>query len=244
MIKPLFTMAAAMAACAVFGQAVPAKPAATPAEDASAFMKRVSDKISGHTSARGSLELKSKAAAAGQQGQTIDISFKVMKPNFISMSLPEFEIHGNGTDLIMYSSQEKVYKKLTPDMLKQGGPTSLLIGLDGLFNGQNTPFQPQGKVKPGFFRGIKATVVQLAGGGSDGPIWLYVDADSLAPIAFTSPDGQNTAIYKDLTFDAPMKAEDFAWSPPADAKSMDAPPVPVPAPAPATPPATGGKPPR
>jgi thiol-disulfide isomerase/thioredoxin len=105
--------------------------------------------------------------------------------------------------------------------MKQGSPTELLIGLEGLFSGSDdstAPFQAQGKAKPAFFRGQKAVVIHLT--GQAGPIALYLDADALSPIAFTTEDGKNTAVYKDLVFDAPMKAEEFAWTPPADAKSM------------------------
>jgi thiol-disulfide isomerase/thioredoxin/outer membrane lipoprotein-sorting protein len=216
MFKLFISFAIVVTGTCAFSQSAP-QTAAT-AEDAAAVMQRVKEKIAAHTSAKGTLVLKGDKSA-----QQMEFTFSIMKPNFMNLVTSQFEMHGNGTDTVIYEPQQKMFIKLTPKIEKQGSPAALLIGLGGMFASDpagGTSFQPQGKAKPGFFRGQKAIVVQL-GGGNMGPLMLYINADTLTPIAFTSPDGKNSGIYKDLAFDAPMKAEDFAWTPPADAKSIE-----------------------
>jgi hypothetical protein len=153
----------------------------------------------------------------------LDVKFAMMKPNYVTITSPDFEVHNTGTDTQLYSAKDKMLLTLTADQMKaQGSPTAILIGMNGMLaeDADGGPgLQASGKAKTGFFRGTKALVISLSAPGA-GAVLLYVNADTLDPIAFTSPDGKNSGVYSDVVFDAAMKAEEFAWAAPADAKTF------------------------
>lgn len=210
----LLTSAVALGICS-FGlaqSAAPAKPAAAPLEDATAFMQRVKAKLATNTTVSGTLEVTGK--------QVEDIKFKAMRPNFISLVMPEFELHGAGKGLVMYAASPKMYMNVPAT--EEGHMLSILVGFEPVM-GVDAPFTVSGKAKPTFFRGTKAVAISVDNtdhpGGKSGV--MYFDAATLQPIAFGGPDGTTAGLYKDIVLGAPMKAEEFAWTPPADAKSQD-----------------------
>ena len=218
MVKVFVSLLFLTAGLSAYGQG--AKTATPPAEDGAALLKRIDAKMGAHTSAKGTLKLK-----GDKPTDHMDLSFSVMKPNFLTFALDQFEVHATGSDVFVFMPKQNAYGKLPPEALQEFSPTTMLIGLGGLFTQANAKpaFEPQGNARSGFFRGQKALIVRLKGDQQTGLIDLYVNSDSLAPIAFTSTDGKNSAVYENLTFDAPMKAEDFAWTPPSDAKRLDDP---------------------
>jgi hypothetical protein len=185
-------------------------------EDAAAFMKRVADKMASHQTVQGTLTIK-------QTTETHDVLFKAMRPNYFVLTNPEFEAHGTGAETFMFIASQKGYMKM-PKGAKGFQPHQILVGLGSILSDAPQAFEPVGKAKPAYFQGKKVTSVQLKNGIAGETVMFYVLPDTLEPVAFASLDGKNSGIYKDVKFDEAMKAEDFAWMPPADAKDMGTPP--------------------
>lgn len=213
-MSKLLISALALGICSFgFGQgAAPSKAAAPQLEDASAFMARVKAKLGANSTVSGTLEINDK--------QVQDIKFKAMRPNFISLVMPEFELHDSGKGMVMYAAQPKMYMNVPPT--EEGHMLSVLVGFEPVM-GVETPYSVSGKAKPTFFRGTKAIVVSVDHNKAvpDKGGLMYFNADTLAPLAFGTADGKTSAIYKDIVLGAAMKPEEFAWTPPADAKSQD-----------------------
>ncbi len=213
-MSKLLISALALGICSFgMGQgAAPAKPAVAPLEDASAFMQRVKEKLGTSTTVSGTLEV-----TAGKKVQ--EIKFKAMRPNLISLVMPEFELHGAGKGLVMYAASAKMY--MSVPATEEGHMLSVLVGFEPVM-GVDPPFTVSGKTKPTFFRGAKAIAISVDSKDQGGqPGLMYFDATTLQPIAFGGPDGKTAGVYKNVVLGAPMKAEEFAWTPPADAKSQD-----------------------
>ena len=212
-MSKLLISALAVGICS-FGWAQSSAPAkaAAPLEDASAFMARVKAKLAASSTVSGTLEVNDK--------QVQDIKFKAMRPNLISLVMPEFEMHGDGKSLVMYVAQNKMYMTVPPS--EESHMFGALVGFEPVL-GLDAPYTVSGKAKPTFFRGAKAVAITI--GMKSGPAnqqgFMYFDADTLQPLAFGGPDGKTAALYKDVVLGTPMKAQDFAWTPPADAKSQD-----------------------
>jgi thiol-disulfide isomerase/thioredoxin len=194
-------------------QAAAPAPAASPQlEDATAFMQRVRAKVGQSTTMTGALEMKSGTQPA------LTLNFKAMRPKYVSIVSPMVELHGNDAGVNMYVPDQKMYMPAPASMA--GTLTQVFLGFESVLAGDTpTPYTVTGKARPSFFRGTKVMAVDLKS-QQMGAVTLYVNPDSLMPVAFVSTDGKNSAVYKDVVLGGAMKAEDFAWTPPADAKSM------------------------
>src|SRR5690242_17547985 len=99
MLKFIVSIAMTAAVCGAIAQDTAGKGQA---EDAASLMKRVGEEAATYKTAKGTLVLRGE-----KPGDHMDISFSVMKPNFLTMITEEFELHNAGADTVMYSPKEK-----------------------------------------------------------------------------------------------------------------------------------------
>ena len=188
--------------------AAPAAPAASPQlEDASSLVQRMKQKLSQSSTISGTLEV-------SDQG-IHEIKFKAMRPNYVSVMNDQFEIHSDGAKITMYMPTQHMYMDVPPAQAPK--IQEMLIGFEPVM-GADPSYTVSGKAKPGFFRGSKVVSITMTKSGQDAT--LYIDPDKLQPVAFVGKDGKMPAVYKDIVLGSDMKAADFTWTPPSDAKSM------------------------
>jgi len=149
-----------------------------------------------------------------------------LRNNFARIVSPEAGIYQDGKTYYDYNILDKEYwsRPAPKDGLPTGCAFSLggLTGLDSLAFSNEPKMVPMSAV-PKTWQGQRVTAIEMKG-QADPAITavLYLDPATSLPVGwdYELKDFKATGKFQTFTLDAPMKAADFAWSPPSGAKKI------------------------
>jgi len=149
-----------------------------------------------------------------------------LRSNFARIVSPEAGIYQDGKTYYDYNVLDKEYwSRPAP---KDGLPTGCAFSLGGLTGLDSLAFSNEPKMVPlsavpKTWQGQKVTAIEMKG-QADPAITavLYLDPATSLPVGwdYELKDFKATGKFQSFTLDAPMKAADFAWSPPVGAKKI------------------------
>lgn len=198
------------------------KPATLPdpvQQKAQTIYDRLQAKLKKSNSLRAVLEIK-----MFDRVDRYNLSF--LRSNFARIVSPEAGIYQDGKTYYDYNILDKEYwSRPAP---KDGLPTGCAFSLGGLTGLDSLAFSNEPKMvpvsaEPKTWQGQKVTAIELKG-QADPAITavLYLDPATSLPVGweYELKDFKATGKFRSFTLDAPMKAADFAWSPPSGAKKI------------------------
>ena len=149
-------------------------------------------------------------------GMPVDFKFRMMYPNYFVLDNQVASFHGTGDNLYFQLNTAKIYSE---EKVGSIDPTTELIGLDPLFKSSSARRdQPSGTAVLQM-RGTEQVyaIDMVDPQDKSGAEKVFVDAKTFLPagLEMTSDKGTVEGFIKDLKFDVPMKASDFAYTPPA-----------------------------
>lgn len=149
-----------------------------------------------------------------------------LRDNFARIVSPEAGIYQDGKTYYDYNVLDREYwSRPAP---KEGLPTGCAFSLGGLTGLDTIAFSNEPKMVPTSavpktWQGQKVTAIEMKG-QADPAITavLYIDPATSLPVGwdYELKDFKASGKFQSFTLDAPMKAADFAWSPPKGAKKI------------------------
>jgi len=153
----------------------------------------------------------------GQTAQTWKIRF--LKPRLYEVLSPDQEFRFDGKRESQYLPDSKQYQFPEPSPAAEPPFTT---GLNAFFEGAKTYEATDEKSVQ--LDGKTVTAVSLNDKSLTKPITLFINPQTQLPIGYDEPmeSGVFQVRYRDLKINEAMQAASFAWTPPKDAKAMEA----------------------
>jgi outer membrane lipoprotein-sorting protein len=160
-------------------------------------------------------------------GEVDKYDFSFLRDNYAKIVSPNSGIYQNGKTYYDYDPVGKEYWTRPAPLkgLPQGTAFSLggLTGLETLgFN--NEPKMVAESIVQKKWNGETAKAINLHGEMDPNiKATLYLDSDSGLPVGweFKLREFRSSGIFKNIQLNAPLKASDFNWMPPAGSKKID-----------------------